>query len=53
METVNLGKGGGDDPPWNNLDLVEAENQNDFFIGFVFCSFYPPENVITLFSQYQ
>ena len=40
METLNLGKGGGgNDPLWNNLDLVEAENQNDFFIGLFFARF--------------
>ena len=33
------GGGGGNDPPWNNLDLVEAENQNDFFIGLFFARF--------------
>ena len=34
-----LGEGEGNDPPWNNLNLVEAENQNDFFIALFFARF--------------
>ena len=54
MENLNLGR---NDKPWNNLDSGEAENENDFFICLfvclLVCSFYPPENVITLFINMQ